>query len=319
MTEHASAWKNLIDEWVDRERDLYPDAQIQPDSVEVRDAVEVGDHMFVLVSFDVAYPWPQEEDTHTQGRSLNTAVLQAARVRQPWIERDATRASAHLSSADRTISVSEHALGNRRAWSGFVEHDWNRVSLHFDDGSTSYASVVGGWFLSIESDERRLVSVAGPENESDVVELVRDDVTDMVANLSFTRTGSTSMYFSPLDLRAVHPLVRWQRSGNIVVVASCLEQYDDGGILRLRIDGIRADDDLFVSWPQVSLDINGQPVSSAACAEFAHKDTVTLDIGFRPWIASEGSDMTIQVRGLRGPSGAIEPITLELAERDFRA
>ncbi len=319
MTEHASAWKGLIDEWVERERDLYPDAQIQPDSVEVRDAVEIGDQMFVLVSFDVSYPWPQEEDTHSQGRSLNTAVLQAARVRQPWIERDATRASAHLSSSDQSVSVSEHALGNRRAWSGFVEHAWDRVSLRFDDGSTSYASVVDGWFLAIESDERRLVGIAAPEGDAGIIDLVRDDIADVVTDLSLSRTGSTSMYFSPLDLRAVHPLVRWQRSGNIVVVASCLEQYDDGGILRLRIDGIRADDDLFVSWPHVSLEMNGQPIATAACAEFAHKDTVTLDIGFRPWVAADAGDMTIQVRGLRGPSGAIEPIMLELAERDFRA
>ena len=60
---------------VERERALHPAAPVRGDSVRVRDSLEVDDQAFVLVSYDVEYPWPQEEDTADDGRSLNTAVL----------------------------------------------------------------------------------------------------------------------------------------------------------------------------------------------------------------------------------------------------
>jgi hypothetical protein len=318
VNEHASAWKHLVDEWVVREQELRPEAPIAPDTVEVRDAVEVDDQLFVLVSFDVAYPWPSEEDTSAQGRTHNTAVLQAARVRQPWIERDTSRASAQLVSEDGNVTISEHVLGARRAWSGYVSDSWSRVTLHFSDGSSVDAAVVDHWFLWIGQDAHVLTAVSAGSG-SEQLQLARTDVVDMVPGIGFTRSGGDAMYFSPLDLRSVHPLVRWQRNGNLVVVASCLEQYDDGGILRLRIDGVRPDDDLFVSWPQVSIRVDGQPVASASCAEFAHKDTVTLDVGFRPWIAPDSGAMTIDVAGLRGVDGTMDPVTLELSAHDFRS
>jgi len=75
MSEHASAWKTLVDEWVARERELYPDAPVQPATVKVRDSIEIGDQAFVLISYDVDVPWPTEEDTAAEHRGSNTAVL----------------------------------------------------------------------------------------------------------------------------------------------------------------------------------------------------------------------------------------------------
>lgn len=319
MSEHASAWKPLIDDWVTRERSIHPDAPIRPDSVRVRDSIEIDDHAFVLVSYDVAYPWPQEEDTATEGRTANTAVLQAARVRQPWIERDVTRALAHMSTADGSVAVSDHLLGDRRAYSGHVSDASERVVLKFEDGSSQAATVVDGWFLSVADAARRAVAIEVCEAGSDpyVAELHRDDVSDVMPGMDFTRSAGRTMYFSPLDLRSVVPLVRWQREGDIVVVASSIERYDDGGVLRLRVDGVRTDDDVFVSWPLVSIEVDGQPVTSALCAEFAQADTLTIDVGFRPWMRVEGSTMSVSVHGLRGAEGAIDPITIDLAVRDI--
>ena len=83
------------------------------------------------------------------------------------------------------------------------------------------------------------------------------------------------MYFSPLDLRSVISLVQWKRSDDVVVVATCLEQYDEGGMLRLRIDGIRADDDTFVSWPRVMLEIDGNDMMKFDKSELKVADSCT--------------------------------------------
>lgn len=319
MSEHTSAWKSIVDDWVAREGDLRPSAPIDPSSVEVRDAVEIGDAMFVLVSFDVKYPWPQEEDASSGDRARHTAVIQASRVRQPWLERDASRSGAQLETADGKVVIHEHTLGDRRAWSGFVSEQWQHVSLQFEDGSRRELAVVDGWFLAVEPELMRLHEVHGPADSSYCASLERRDTSDLLGSMELDRPASQVPYFSPLDLRAVHPLVRWQREGNIVIVASSLEQYDEGGILRLRIDGVRADDDLFMSWPEVVIDADGVPVQCAPCAEFAHKDTVTLDIGFTPWVPPTHDHFRVIVRGLRGASGSVEPITLELAARDYRS
>ena len=90
-----SAWRPLIDEWVRRESQLRPHLPVVGDSVRVRDAVEVGDHAYVLLSYDVDSPWPAEEDD-SSGAGEHTAVIQAERVRQPWHERDSTRARTAL-------------------------------------------------------------------------------------------------------------------------------------------------------------------------------------------------------------------------------
>ena len=318
MSEHTSAWKAIVDDWVARERDLRPSAPIDPSSVEVRDAVEIGDAMFVLVSFDVVYPWPQEEDAADGDRARNTAVIQAARVRQPWLERDASRSCAHMESSDGKVLVNEHTLGDRRAWSGFVADGWDSLTLQFEDGTQRHVDVVDGWFLAVENEALRIAGISGPSGSSYEATLERRDTSDLLGSMEIERPASQVPYFSPLDLRAVHPLVRWQREGNIVVVASSLEQYDEGGILRLRIDGVRSDDDLFVSWPEVVIDADGVPVQCAPCAEFSLKDTITIDIGFTPWVAPTHDDFRVVVRGLRGASGRVEPIMLELAARDIR-
>lgn len=314
MNEHASAWKPLIDEWVARERRLHPDAPILDTSVRVRDAVEIDDQAFVLVSYDIDYPWPKEEDAPGQSRQANTAVLQAMRVRQPWIERDATRALARMSTTDGGVVAYEHLLGRRRAYSGTVANGLDRIELGFDDGSTTEVSVVDGWFLAVVPEVRQLASVsaAGSDDDGYASEFVRDDIGEVLDDLQFARTAGRSMYFSPLDLRAVEPLVQWQRSGDLVVVAVCLERYDEGGVLRLRVDGVRGDDDLFVNWPRVSVEANGMPVATAICGEYGLADTVTMDIGFKPYLPEGTHTVIARVSGLRGPEGPIEPVTLEI-------
>ena len=120
------------------------------------------------------------------------------------------------------------------------------------------------------------------------------------------------MYFSPLDLRSVIPIVQWVRSGEVVAVATCLEQYDEGGMLRLRIDGIRADDDTFVTWPTGTLAIDGEEIGSVVCGEYSLADTISLDIGFRPWLPTSAREMSVRIEGVRGAKGEIEPMTLAI-------
>lgn len=316
MSEHASAWKSLIDEWVERERTLHPAAPVRSDSVRVRDSVEVDDQAFVLVSYDVEYPWPQEEDTVDDGRSLNTAVLQAMRVRQPWIERDATRAMACMVSEDGAITLCEHVLGVRRAFAGHAPDGIDRVTLHFDGGERTETSVVDGWFLAVVPEAWRVSDIEAGDSMQPLVRHEPPASSDLLSGFGPAARGTApTMYFSPLDLRNVHPLVRWERSGNVVVVASSLEQYDEGGIIRLRIDGIRADDDLFVSWPLVSIEVDGMTCASAPCGEYGHKDTISLDIGFRPWLRPDTDRMVVVVSGLRGVQGMLDDVRLELALR----
>lgn len=313
MNEHASAWKPLIDEWVTRESRLHPDSPIRPDSVRVRDAVEVEDQAFVLVSYDVDHPWPKEEDTAHDARSQNTAVLQALRVRQPWIERDAARALAQLQTEDASVVVFVHPLGKRRAFSGVVEGAFDSLTLSFDDGSTSDVSIVDGWFLTIAPESRRVVSVAGGANGNAFdAELRSNDVGGMLDAVQFARSAPQAMYFSPLDLRGVTQLVQWERASGVVVVAVALEQYDEGGILRLRVDGVRHDDDVFVNWPTVNLEIDGRPLASAICGEYSLADTITMDIGFKPWIPQGAERLRATVSALRGAEGPVEPIVLDL-------
>lgn len=312
MSEHASAWKPIIDEWTSREARLHRDMPIKPDSVRVRDAVEIDDRAYVLVSYDVDHPWPQEEDTD-DGAAANTAVIQAARVRQPWIEQDSARALAHLRTAGGEAIVSEHPLGRSRAFSGNVRGAVEHVVLEFDDGTTSKASVVDGWFLSVAPDARRLVALLLPgEGDGNRLELDRDDSSDMFEAARFTRSAGRSLYFSPLDLRGVVPLIQWERESDVVVVAVCLEQYDEGCVLRLRIDGTRVDDDIFVSWPVVTLEVDGQQLPTAIVGESTMADTISIDVGFRPALQPSTNAVTLTVSGLRGLHGPIDAITFRI-------
>jgi hypothetical protein len=324
VTDHPSAWKPLIDEWVARERRLHPDAPIRDESVRVRDSVEIDDQAFVLLSFDVNHPWPVEEDAPGDSRSANTAVLQAARVRQPWVERDATRALGELHTPDGQVRVYEHVLGARRAFSGSVAEaalgGGTEVELCFDDEHSARATVVDGWFLAIVPESWRLRRVLVPGAEGYDSELVRDDLGELLASApERARSAAHAIYFSPLDLRSVMPLVQWQRAGAVVVVASSLEQYDQGGLLRLRIDGVRADDDLFVSWPSVSLRAGDKTLMSAVCGEYGMADTLTVDVGFRPWLSPDVDELVVRVSDLRGAEGPVEPIELRLSMRQTRA
>jgi hypothetical protein len=320
VTDEPTAWKPLIDEWVRRESRLHPDSPIKDGSVRVRDAVEVEDQAFVLVSFDVDHPWPDEEDA-PGGRSENTAVLQAARVRQPWIERDAVRSLSRWVSADGEAAVFEHPLGRRRAFSGAVPADWTEVRVQFagDDPEHS-ATVVDGWFLAIVPDDRRLESITGvaPGGET-VIRLERDDMAELLTGgIGAAARSTRSMYFSPLDLRTVHAVLQWERvEGGVVVVATSLEQYDDGGVLRLRVDGVRVDDDTFVTWPTITVERGNQVLSSAVCGEYGQADTLSIDLGIRPWVGDDGP-ITVTVRGLRGASGPVEPVRMELEPRASR-
>ncbi len=308
-----SAWRPLIDEWVRRESQLRPHQPVVGDSVRVRDAVEVGDHAYVLLSYDVDSPWPAEEDVQGADAAVNTAVIQAERVRQPWHERDSTRSRTAWRTTDGTVTVYEHLLGTRRAYSGRVAANGAQVALSFESGDPVDATVVDGWFLAVVGDERRLQSIAIDDAEATTVESA--ELASLLPDPNFARAGADAMYFSPLDLRTVLPLVQWQRSGDVVVVATCIEQYDEGGMLRLRVDGIRADDDTFVSWPRVTLFVDDQELPSAVCGEYSLADTISLDIGFRPWLPAGASRMRVLVEGVRGANGEIEPVELDVSVR----
>jgi hypothetical protein len=309
-----SAWRPLIDDWVKRETQLRPHLPVVGDSVRVRDAVEVGDHAYVLLSYDVDSPWPAEEDVRQAGGGEHTAVIQAERVRQPWHERDSTRSRTAWQATDGSVVVHEHVLDSRRAFSGSVSAGGTSISIDFDEGEPTQATLVDGWFLAVVPDGCRIRAVRVDEGES--LELEAADVSSLLPDPSFARAGADAMYFSPLDLRTVHPVVQWKRSGDVVVVATCLEQYDEGGMLRLRIDGIRADDDTFVNWPRVMLMIGSSELPSAVCGEYSLADTISLDIGFRPWLPAGASQLGVMVEGIRGRTGEIEPIELEI---DLRA
>lgn len=314
MSDRPSAWRPLIDEWVQREGQLRPHLPVVGDSVRVRDAVEVGDHAFVLLSYDVDSPWPAEEDlTAGTGPAEHTAVIQAERVRQPWHERDSTRARTAWRTSDGTVTVHEHLLGTQRAFSGQVPADAGQVTLTFNEGDAVVATVVDGWFLAVVADERRARRIAIDGRSANDLEPA--DFPSMLPDPSFERQGADAMYFSPLDLRTVHPLVQWQRAEGVVVVATCIEQYDEGGMLRLRIDGIRADDDTFVTWPRVTLSIAGRELPSAVCGEYSLADTISLDIGFRPWLPAGTTHIGISVDGIRGAVGEIGTVELDVALR----
>jgi hypothetical protein len=309
-----SAWKPLIDDWVERERQLRPHLPVKGESVRVRDAVEVGDQAYVLLSFDVDHPWPTEEnlgDSDARAAGAHTAVLQAERNRLPWRERDSTRSASSWSDADDTVVVHEHLLGTRRAFSGSVVAATEHVQLEFEDGDPVEATVVDGWFLAIVPDERRVRSVT--LDEGTTIALRRSDVDALLAGSPFDRDSSDAMYFSPLDLRSVIPIVQWVRSGDVVAVATCIEQYDEGGILRLRIDGVRTDDDTFVTWPAGTLEIDGKEIGSSVCGESALADTISLDIGFRPWLPTSAREIAVRIDSVRGAQGELrEPMVLAI-------
>jgi hypothetical protein len=306
-TRTPSAWKPLVDAWIEREQQLRPQLPVQRSSVAVRDAVEVGDHAYVLVSYEVDSPWPAEEDL--AGATHQTAIIEAARVRQPWIEHDATRSRTSWQTADGLLVVHEHVLGGRRAWSGQAPAGASEVILGFDDADAQLtATVIDGWYLCVVDGSQRLRR-AGIDVESlSRVEPV--ELAGMLPTPSFERAGADAMYFSPLDLRMVHPVVQWQRHGSVVVVATCIEQYDEGGMVRLRIDGTRADDDTFVTWPHVELSVDGVVLGSAVCGEYSLADTISLDVGFRPWLPAGAERLVVSVRGVRGVDGEVAPIEL---------
>ena len=309
-SEHPpTAWRPLIDEWVEREGQLRPHLPVVGDSVRVRDAVEVGDQAYVLLSYEVRNPWPAEEDTGGSGE--HTAVIQAERVRQPWHERDSTRARTAWRTSDGTVTIHEHLLGPRRAFSGQVRSEASTVTLTFDAGDPVDATVVDGWFLAVVPEGRRAQRIA--LDGSDAADLEPAESASMIPDPTFARAGADAMYFSPLDLRTVHSLVQWQRVGEVVVVATCIEQYDEGGMLRIRIDGIRADDDTFVTWPRVTLLVDGEELPSAVCGEYSLADTISLDIGFRPWLPAGADRLLVRVDGIRGARGEIEPIELDVS------
>ncbi|MCB0880098.1 MAG: hypothetical protein KDC46_14090 [Thermoleophilia bacterium] len=309
-----SAWRPLIDEWVRRESQLRPHQPVVGESVRVRDAVEVGDHAYVLLSYDVDSPWPAEEDVASgDAAAEHTAVIQAERVRQPWHERDSTRARTAWRTKDGAVTVHEHLLGTRRAYSGHVAAGGGNVELSFEGGEPVDATVVDGWFLAVVGDERRVQSIA--VDGSDAAALEAADVASLLPDPNFARAGADAMYFSPLDLRSVIPVIQWKRSRDVVVVATCIEQYDEGGMLRLRIDGIRADDDTFVSWPRVTLTVGGNELPSAVCGEYSLADTISLDIGFRPWLPAGATHLGIEVEGIRGAEGEIGTVEFEVSLR----
>lgn len=307
---HPTAWRPLIDEWVEREGQLRPHLPVVVESVRVRDAVEVGDQAYVLLSYDVDSPWPKEEDVSGGGSGEHTAVIQAERVRQPWHERDSTRARTVWRTGDGTVTIHEHLLGPRRAFSGQVPPESSSVTMIFDGGEDVDATVVDGWFLAVVPEGRRAQRVA--VDGSEPAELEAAEMASMLPDPSFTQAAGDAMYFSPLDLRTVHSLVRWERVGGIVVVATCIEQYDEGGMLRLRIDGIRADDDTFVTWPRVALMVDGRELPCAVCGEYSLADTISLDIGFRPWLPAGADRLGVTVAGIRGAGGEVDPVELEV-------
>ncbi|MCW2972707.1 MAG: hypothetical protein JWN72_980 [Thermoleophilia bacterium] len=307
-----SAWRPLIDEWVAREGQLRPHLPVRGESVRVRDAVEVGDQAFVLLSFDVENPWPSEENLGSgELGAFHTAVIQAERVRQPWHERDSTRALSTWTTGDGSVVVHEHMLGARRAFSGQVQGEAARVTLGFEGGDPAEATVVDGWFLAVVPDQSRAASVA--VDDADAAPLERSTDTDaLLPDTGFARKAEEAMYFSPLDLRAVLPLVQWNREGEIVVVATSLEQYDEGGVLRLRLDGIRVDEDTFISWPRGSVVVDGKEVTSAICGGSYLQDTLSVDVGIKPWLTPGAETITVRFDGLRGANGAVGPVEVEI-------
>ncbi|MCW2960240.1 MAG: hypothetical protein JWM25_1704 [Thermoleophilia bacterium] len=305
-TRQPSAWSHLIGEWAAREAQLRPHLPVLADSVRVRDAVEVGDHAYVLLSFDVDSPWPSEEDVS----GANTAVIQAERVRQPWHERDSTRAATTWRTTDGQLTVHEHMLGTSRVFSGEVPDADGAIQVHLEGGNALSATVVDGWFLAVGSSSDRIHALEPASGTK--LELERVDVGNLLSEPSFARSAGDAMYFSPLDLRSVVPLVRWTRTEEIVVVATCIEQYDEGGMLRLRIDGTRADDDTFVSWPRITLFADGKEISSAVCGEYSLADTISLDLGFRPWLPQGTKTLGVRVEGVRGARGEVAPIELDV-------
>ncbi|MCW2950162.1 MAG: hypothetical protein JWN41_1175 [Thermoleophilia bacterium] len=310
-THPPSAWRPLIDEWVAREGQLRPHLPVRGDSVRVRDAVEVGDQAFVLLSFDVDSPWPSEENLGTgELGASGTAVIQAERVRQPWHERDSTRALSTWRTGDGTVVVHEHMLGAQRAFSGQVHGDASRVTLGFEGGEPAEATVVDGWFLAVVPDGHRAHTVA--VDDGDAAALERNDTDSLLPGPAFQRKAEDAMYFSPLDLRAVVPLVQWNREGDLVVVATSLEQYDEGGILRLRLDGIRVDEDTFESWPRGSVVVDGKEVTSAICGGSFLADTLSVDVGIKPWIKPGSETITVRFDGLRGANGEVGPVEVEI-------
>ena len=306
-----SAWRPLIDEWVAREGQLRPHLPVRGESVRVRDAVELGDQAFVLLSFDVDNPWPSEENLGAgELGAAQTAVIQAERIRQPWHERDSTRALSTWKTSDGDVVVHEHMLGTRRAFSGQVPSGAARVTLGFEGGEPAEATVVDGWFLAVVPDAHRAQTVA--VDDAAPAALERDDADPLLPGPSLLRPAEDAMYFSPLDLRAVVPLVQWNREGDIVVVATSLEQYDEGGILRLRLDGIRTDEDTFVSWPRGSVVVDGKFVPSAICGQSYLADTLSVDVGIKPWPAPGAERITVRFDGLRGAEGEVGPVELEI-------
>jgi len=310
--QHPSAWRPLIDDWIEREGHLRPHLPVRGESVRVRDAVEVGDNAYVLLSFDVDSPWPAEENL-SGGAETNahTAVIQAERVRQPWHERDSTRSRTAWRTSDGTITIHEHLLGPTRAFSGQAPSGASKVTLSFDEGDAIDATVVEGWFLAVVPEGRRAKGVAVDGNDTTELEPA-EIVGNTFSDLSFATETADAMYFSPLDLRSVVSLVQWHRSGDIVAVATCVEQYDDGGMLRLRIDGIRADDDTFVTWPRILLHVDGEELPSAVCGEYSLADTISLDIGFRPWLPAGARELVARIEGARGAEGDVAPIVLTI-------
>lgn len=308
LTQQPSAWRHLIDEWTQRELQLRPHLPVVASTVRVRDAVEVGDHAYVLLSYDVESPWPAEEDVVDADATEHTAIIQAERLRQPWYERDSTRARTVWRSVEAGVVVHEYVLGDHRAFSGQMAGEGNRVVLEFSEGNPVEATIVNGWFLAVNDSGKKLISISVDGAEKSRLEVA--EIASMLPDPSFARSGADAMYFSPLDLRTVHSIVQWQRAGNIVAVVTCIEQYDEGGIVRLRIDGIRVDDDVFVAWPRVSLMAGEQEIPSALCGEYALADTISLDIGFRPWFAAGVDKLKIRIDGIRGAAGEVAPIEL---------
>jgi hypothetical protein len=103
------------------------------------------------------------------------------------------------------------------------------------------------------------------------------------------------------------------REGDTVVVITSIERYDEGGIIRIRVDGIRPDDDCCVSWPRILVaDDDGGLISNAAIGDYVLADTLQVDIGFRPWIPDGTRNLTVTVERLRGPQGIVPPVVVQI-------
>jgi hypothetical protein len=212
--------------------------------------------------------------------------------------------------------VYEHLLGGHRAWSGYIEQSNADVTVHFERDNEMEVTVVDGWFLAIAPESWRITSL---DVDGKTIELWRIEAgAELMADARFPRSAGGAMYFSPLDLRAVTPIVTWQRQGDTVAVVSSVEQYDEGGIIRLRIDGVRVDDDCFLAWPRILVKGNEQLISSAACGEYALADTLQVDIGFKPWIPDNVDSVSVVIENLRSANGIVPPITVEIPAEKFR-